>query len=290
MGQGGRPEKQVAAAEWRQSWQRLKWAIPAFLAIFPFNQICGYAVARGAAPSWFYLMPVLYCFMAMVAMFLLFRSEIRARHAAAGAHHLARARAREHAILLRLSLLLITGGIFLPLLRDIRLLEPEAMQILHYTRILLDAGFMFVMLITMIDLCSGIFFEADSDSVEDDDRIAAQRIHAVRVGYVTIVLGMSALYLTSLYRPQWCELLLPSLIAAALVYPIIVFVLHDGHTTLQGSHRPLRSGYVIALLGLAGLHTASQFQTIPCQKLLLLLIAVTLIFQGVFTLHRQLRA
>lgn len=290
MGQGARPEKQVAAAEWRQSWQRLKWAIPAILVIFPVNQICGYAVARGAAPSWFYLMPVLYCFIAMIAMFLMFRSEIRARHVAQGAHRLARAQAREHAILLRLALLLITGGIFIPLLRDIRLLEPEAAQYLEYTRILLDAGFLFFVLISMIDLCSGVFFESDSDSAEDDDRIAAQRIHAVRVGYVTIVLGMSALYLVSLYRPQWCELLLPSLIAVVLVHPIMVFVLHDGHTTLKDSNRSLRSGYVIALLGLGGLHIASRFQTIPCQNLLLVLIAVTLVFQGIFALHQPAKA
>ncbi|MGB8601121.1 MAG: hypothetical protein WCD42_02880, partial [Rhizomicrobium sp.] len=219
--------KKAVASDWRQSWQRLKWALPAFLVIFPLNQICGYAVSRGAAPSWFYLVPVLYCFTAMIAIFLLFRGEVKARHRALstrGARSLAHSQAHENTILQWLALLLACGGVFIPLLRGIKLIEPGAMLALHYTQVLLDAGFIFVVLISMIDLCSGIFFDTDSESGEDDDRIAASRASAIGAGYLTVVLGMSGLYVLGQFHPQWCELLLPSLIALVLIVPIMVFV------------------------------------------------------------------
>ncbi|MGB8601821.1 MAG: hypothetical protein WCD42_06450, partial [Rhizomicrobium sp.] len=58
-------------------------------------------------------------------------------------------------------------------------------------------------------------------------------------------------------------------------------------TVPDARHRTVKCGYVIAVLGLGMLHMYGQFEPLWCQRLLLPLVAVTLLFRALAQLRRS---
>lgn len=218
----GTPAKSAAASRQnKQNKQRLIWAIPALLAIYPISHACGYAVGHGG-PNWLYAWPALYSLAVMAAVLASF-ARAKAHEDNTTPTHRRSGDGFACALLIGLAFLLVVWCALVPLLRDIQLPDADLMRRLHYALGLCDAVFAFLVLVGTIDLCSGIFFDT-SGSPEDEARIAASRNAAVRTGYIIAVFGMGALYLIGQYQPQWSQRLLLPLIALAVAVPVMHFI------------------------------------------------------------------
>lgn len=223
MAQMPAPQKPVTRT---QQLRTIKWAAPAILAIYPISQVCAYAVAHHLTPTWFYIWPALYSLMVMILLLASFARKPGRLDAANGAQRTTFA--AERGLLTTLTILLVVFSALVPMLRDIKLPDPDMMRNLHYALSLCDAIFAFLILTGVIDLVSGAFFDPDDFTAEDEARYSRLRDSAVRRGYVTAVLGMGALYLVSQYQPDWIRHLLLPLIALCVAIPAIHILQRSG--------------------------------------------------------------
>lgn len=242
--------------EWRRNRRRLQWALPAVLAIIPISQASSYGVVHGYVPSWFYGSPLFYCFAVMIAIFASFQEKNAAatqtRYKLKTAPRRTRKSEGQHSIQAGLAMALALWSVLIPMLREIRLHDPALMQFLHYLQTLMDAGFIFLVLISVIDLCSGIFFDAASEI--DEDEIAIRRAHAVKIGYFTAILSLIALYAIALFLPVWMPRLLSPLTALSLVFPMMTLSQPVEDDDISPRTHAIKVGFATSVLGLGTLY------------------------------------
>lgn len=210
----------------------VKWAAPAILAIYPLSQACAYAVSHQLIPAWGYIWPALY---SLLVMALLLASFVRQTDTAS--HHPAchqRSDSSGRWLLTILTILLVIFSALVPMLRDIKLPDADMMRNLHYAISLCDAIFAFLVLTAVIDLVSGVFFDPDDSTMEEEARRCALRDGAVRRGYVTAVLGMGVLYLVSQYQPQWSNRLILPIVALSVAIPALHILQRSRHHNDRG--------------------------------------------------------
>lgn len=276
--------KKNESPEWRRNRRRLQWALPAVLAIIPISQASSYGVVHGYVPSWFYGSPLFYCFIVMIAIFASFHekavggtyTEYRLGKASSGG--------RRHSIQNALAITLALWSVLIPMLREIKLHDQALMQMLHYLQTIMDAGFIFLVLISVIDLCSGIFFDAASDI--DEDEIAIRRAHAVKIGYFTALLSLIALYAVTVFLPVWTARMLSPLTALSLVFPMMTLAQPVADDNIGERPHAAKIGFATAVLSLGTLYLASLIQ--PTWTILLLppAIGLSLAFPFMALLHK----
>jgi cation transport ATPase len=86
---------------------------------------------------------------------------------------------------------------------------------------LVPAGFIFTAMLGVFVVCFGPI------RMLSDELTRTLRARAAKLGFLLAVPGMSAVYLISLYKPEWGTVAAPPIIAAAVVLPALYYVFLD---------------------------------------------------------------